>query len=95
MIRGKRLLHIMLLSPNPAEETDALFTMVFAAGQWLVVPGHHGTPERALKVPVSEAVDVQRLLFAGMKAADFGTWVRIARDYVQWRRRVEVPAPVH
>lgn len=94
MIRGKRLLHIIIISPEPEEERDALFTMAFA-GQWLVVPGHHGSPERVLRVPVSEAIEVQRLLHAGMKAGDLRTWMRIARDYVQWRRRVEVPAAVH
>lgn len=95
MIRGKRLLHITLVSPEPGEETDAHFTMVFGAGQWLVVPGHHGTPERVLRVPVSEAIEVQRLLYSGMKAGDLRTWMRIARTYVEWRRRVEVPAAVH
>jgi len=97
MIRGKRLLHITLVSPKPEVDHNALFTMVFVAGQWLVVQGHHGTPERVLKVPVSEALVLQRLLYAGMVAGagDIRTWMKIARDYVSWRRRVEVPVPVH
>jgi hypothetical protein len=91
MIRGKRLLHITLLSPDLAADHDALFTMAFVSGQWLVVSGHHGLPERVLRVPVSEAIELQRLFFAGMKAGDLGTWMKIARSYVAWRDRVEVP----
>ncbi len=92
MIRGKQLLHITLVSPDPAQGPDALWTMVFAAGQWLLVPGHHGTPQRILRADVADAIELQRLLYAGMKAGDFGTWVKVARAYVKWRSGVEVTA---
>jgi hypothetical protein len=95
LIGGKNLLHITLISPRPAAERDALFTMAFVAGQWLVVPGLHGRPERVFKVPVADAMELQRLLYTGMVAGigELGTWMKIARDYVRWRERVEVPVP--
>lgn len=94
LIRGKQLLHITLVSPDQAQGPDALWTMAFVNGQWLVVKGHHGVPQRVLRATVQDAIDVQRLLFKGMKAADFGTWRRLAGAYVEWRRRVEVTAPL-
>jgi hypothetical protein len=90
VIRGKRLLHVTLISPDPAADHDALFTMAHVAEQWLVVQGHHGAPERVLRVPVTEAIELQRLLYAGMRAGGFGTWMKTARAYVAWRDRVEV-----
>lgn len=94
IIRGKHLLHITLVSPDPQQAQDALYTLAFVSKQWLLVPGHHGTPQRVLRVSVSEAIEVQRQLHAGMKAGDLGTWIGIARWYVKWRRRVEVRAEV-
>jgi hypothetical protein len=95
LIRGKNLLHITLISPKPEAERDARFTMAFVADQWLVVHGLHGRPQRVLKVPVADAIELQRLLYTGMVAGagDIGTWMKIARDYVDWRTRVEVPVP--
>ena len=90
MIRGKQLLHITLVSPDPDQGPDARWTMAFVAGQWLQLPGHHGTPQRVLRAEVSDAIEVQRLLYAGMKADTFGSWMKIGREYVSWRRRVEV-----
>ena len=94
LVRGKQLLHITLVSPDQAQGPDARWTMTFANGQWLVLKGHHGLPQRVLRATVQDAIDVQRLLFEGMKAADLGTWTRLARAYVKWRRKVEVAPPL-
>jgi len=91
-IKGKDLLHITLVSPDPSQGPDAEWTMAFVHGQWLVVPGFHGVPQRVLRAEVPDAMEVQRLLYKGMKAGDLATWVKIARDYVRWRRGVEVAA---
>jgi len=93
LIRGKQLLHITLVSPDPPLGPDALWTMAFVSGQWILVKGHHGRPQRVLRATVPDAIEVQRLLFEGMKAGNFAAWRRVAGAYVKWRRRVEVPLP--
>jgi hypothetical protein len=93
MIRGKNLMHVTMVSPDPAEERDAAFTILFINGEHVVVPGLHGTPLRVLRVPFADAVDLQKHLFAGMKAGLAPSkWLAIARWYMDWRKRVEVPA---
>ncbi len=91
LIRGKNLMHVTMLSPDPAQEPDAAFTNIFVNGEHVVVPGLHGTPQRTLRVPFADAVALQKHLFAGMAAGLApATWITIARWYVQWRTRVEV-----
>jgi len=93
MIRGKNLMHVTMVSPDPAEERDAAFTILFINGEHVVVPGLHGTPLRVLRVPFADAVDLQKHLFAGMKAGLAPSkWLAIAKWYMDWRKRVEVPA---
>jgi hypothetical protein len=91
MIRGKNLMHVTMLSPDPAQEPDAAYTIIFINGEHVVVPGLHGTPLRILRVPFADAIALQKNLFAGMKAGSALTkWVKIAKWYVDWRKRVEV-----
>lgn len=92
MIRGKNLMHVTMVSPEPVQEADAAFTILFINGEHVVVPGLHGTPLRVLRVPFADAVDLQKHLFAGMKAGLAPSkWLAIARWYLAWRKRVEVP----
>lgn len=91
MIRGKNLMHVTLVSPDPAQEPDAAYTIIFINGEHVVVPGLHGTPLRVLRVPLADAMTLQKNLFAGMKAGPAPSkWVKIAKWYVDWRKRVEV-----
>lgn len=91
MIRGKNLVHVTLVSPDPAQEPDAAYTIIFINGEQLVVPGRHGTPLRVLRVPLEDAIALQKNLFAGMKAGKAPSkWIKIAKWYVDWRKRVEV-----
>lgn len=90
LIRGKKLLHIYLVSPDPTKGQDAVFTMVFASRHWLVIPGTWGKPERVFKVSVMNALELQKRFFVGMKSGRFWDWLQIARWYVNWRRKVEV-----
>jgi len=93
IIRGKNLMHVTLVSPAPAEEPDATFTILFINGEQLVVPGLHGTPLRVLRVPFDQAIALQKHLFAGLKAGKSPSkWIKIAKWYVEWRRQVEVPS---
>jgi hypothetical protein len=91
MIRGKNLMHVTLVSPNPDEEPDSTYTILFINGEQLVVPGLHGTPLRILRVPLADAIALQRNFYAGLKAGLApAKWIKIARWYVQWRKRVDV-----
>lgn len=93
IVRGKNLMHVTLVSPAPAEEPDAPYTIIFINGEQLVVPGLHGKPLRILRVPFDEAIALQKNLFAGLKAGKTPSkWIKIAKWYVEWRKRVEVPA---
>jgi hypothetical protein len=92
-IRGKNLMHVTLVSPDPAQEPDVPYTIIFINGEQLVVPGRHGKPLRVLRVPLSDAIALQKNLFAGLKAGMAPSkWIKIARWYVDWRKRVEVPS---
>ena len=93
IIRGRNVLHVTLVSPDPSQEPDTTCTILFVNNEQIVVPGLHGTPQRVLRVGVPEAVELQRQIHAGMKADDLGTWMTIARWYVDWRKRVEVSIP--
>jgi hypothetical protein len=91
MIRGKNLMHVTLVSPDKAQEPDVTYTIIFINGEQVVVPGLHGTPLRILRVPFADAVALQKNLFAGMKAGTAPSkWIKIAKWYVDWRKRVEV-----
>lgn len=91
MIRGKNLMHVTLVSPDKAQEPDVAYTIIFINGEQVVVPGLHGTPLRILRVPFADAIALQKNLFAGMKAGTAPSkWLKIARWYVDWRKRVEV-----
>jgi hypothetical protein len=90
-IRGKNLMHVHVVSPDPSQEPDATFTVMFINRAQLVVPGLHGDPQRVLRVPVAEAIALQKHLFGGMKTGGITKWLKIAKWYVDWRKRVEVP----
>jgi hypothetical protein len=90
IIRGKNVLHVSLVSPDRRQEPDADCTIIFVNKEHLVVPGLHGTPGRTLRVRVTEAIELQRQIAAGMRSGDLAAWIKIARWYVDWRARVEV-----
>jgi hypothetical protein len=51
----------------------------------------HGTPLRILRVPLADAMALQRNFHGGLKAGlTPAKWIRIARWYVDWRKRVDV-----
>jgi hypothetical protein len=84
-------MHVTLVSPDKAQEPDVAYTIIFINGEQVVVPGLYGTPLRILRVPFADAIALQKNLFAGMKAGTAPSkWIKIARWYVDWRKRVEV-----
>jgi len=92
LIGGKNLIHVHLISPDPQQEENATFTLIYVNNGWLVIPGLQGEPERTFRVSVAHALELQRHLFAGMKAGSWLEWLKIGRWYVGWRKKVEVPS---
>ncbi len=90
LVRGKNLIHVHLVSPDPQQDEDATFTLIYINKRWLVVPGLHGEPKRIFRVSVENAVGLQKQLFAGIKAGNWREWLKIAKWYVDWREKVEV-----
>ena len=92
VIRAKNLVHIYLVSPDPTEEPDALFSLIHVNKTSLLVPGHHGTPERVFRLGVSDVLELQQVLGRALKRNRAREWLKIAKWYLDWRKRVEVPA---
>ena len=92
VISGKNLIHVYLVSPDTGAEKDARFTWIHVAGEWLVVPGHHGQPQRTFRLSVDDALELQRQLSKAMNAGGITDWLKMAHWYVTWRKRVELPA---
>jgi len=91
VIRGKNLAHLTLLSPDPSQEPDANFSLLFVHPAWILVPGRVGMPKRLLRVSVDNGLDLQRHLFAASSSGGLLNWWRTALWYVEWRKRVEAP----
>ena len=94
MIQGKNLIHVYLQSPDPDEVKDAMYTLFFIYGRWHVVKGLYGSAKRVFRISVQDAWEFQRQIYAGMKSNSWGEWFKIARWYVGWRKKVEVPSVV-
>jgi hypothetical protein len=90
-IRGKNLLHLYLISPDPGQEEDLKLTLMHINRRWLGIPGLYGEPRRVFRVTVADALELQRHLFAAMNAGSWAEWLETARWYLRWRERVEVP----
>ena len=92
LIRAKNLVHIHLVSPDPVQEPNALFSLIHVSKQSLLVPGHHGTPERVFRLTVPDVLELQRVMGPALKRRRASEWLKIARWYLNWRKRVEVQA---
>jgi hypothetical protein len=90
IISAKNLIHVYLTSPVPAEEPDSTFTIIHVNRRSLLVPGLHGTPERVFRLGVADALELQRVLVQGLKGGGATKWLKVAKWYVGWRKRVQV-----
>jgi len=87
--RAESLMHVRLVAP-PGEE-DVAHTIVYADGQWLVIPGLHGSPPHEYRLTVSDAVLYQRRMLAARQANSLPPWIAFARWYGRFRKRVLAP----
>jgi hypothetical protein len=92
IIRAKNLVHINLVSPDAAQEPDAHYSLIHVNKTSLLVPGHHGTPERVFRLTVPDVLELQQVFGPALKRNRAREWLKIAKWYLEWRKRVEVPA---
>lgn len=88
--RAEMLMQVVLTAP-PGEQ-DVAHTIAYADGQYLVLPGKHGTVPHVYRLTVADAVDYQRRLLAARKDNRLRTWLAFARWYGRMRKRVIAPA---
>ena len=90
LIRGKNVLHVNLISPDPELAGDGHFTFLYADG-WVVIEGLHGTPQRVLNVSLENALELQIKFYDSMKANSWRQWYKTAKWYKKWRKKVSQP----
>ena len=90
LIKGKKVLHVNVVSPDPQAESDGHYTFLYA-DEWVVTEGLHGTPKRVFTVALGDALELQRKLYEGMKVDSWIHWLKIASWYKKWRDRVSRP----
>ena len=84
------LIHVRLRSPMKEEE-EGTHTLIYAAGQWLVLPGLHGRAKRTFTLSTEQALDYQRHIFAAVTKRTMGHWLRFGLWYRRWRKQVSRP----
>ena len=89
-IKRKNITHMYLLSPEPEEEPDIHYSLLFINRQWLLVPGFYGKPERVFKIEKQKGLELHRKMFSVMKADSWLQWLKFASWYKKWRAEVEV-----
>ena len=82
------LIHVHLVAPDG--ESVSTHSLIHVSGQWLVVPGLHGTPGRTYRMTAEQSLDYQRRVFTAVKANNFTEWQAFARWYRAWRADVSV-----
>ncbi|MCH2415123.1 MAG: hypothetical protein MK199_10740, partial [Acidimicrobiales bacterium] len=89
-IKRRNITHMHLRSPDPGQEPDVEYSLLFVNRQWLLVPGLHGTPERIFEIDIERGLALHRELVAATRAADWRRWMAFAGWYKRWRDEVEV-----
>ncbi len=92
IVGAESLIHVRLISPV-SEEPDATHTLLYAARQWLVIPGLHGRAERRYDMTTDQAAAYQRRVHEVLSHDTIGQWIRFGRWYRQWRESVSTRLP--
>ncbi|HEX9268745.1 MAG TPA: hypothetical protein VF998_02765 [Candidatus Limnocylindria bacterium] len=88
LARVEPLIHVRLVSPDPAQEPDTTHTLIHVGGQWLVIPGLHGRPRRTFELAVSDAVGYQRHVLRALRQDSWPGWIGFGTWYLRWRPSV-------
>ena len=91
IIKGKNLIHVYLVSPDPSKEQDAHYTLFYLNGHWNIAQGLVSEPKRIFRVTIDDAMELEKNIFSGMKNNSLKNWMQLAKWYIDWRSRVEVP----
>lgn len=81
------LIHVHLRSPVDEEE-DVSHTLIYAAGQWVVIPGLHGKPRRVFDLTMANALEYHRRILDAIHKDSFANWLAFASWYRKWRKEV-------
>lgn len=81
------VIHVHLKSPT-TQEKDIAHTLIFARGQWIVVPGLYGRPGRTYRLSMQDAHIYQRRAFLAVKRKGVNELLAFTRWYRQWRSTV-------
>ncbi len=64
-IKRKNITHMYFISPEPVEEPDIHYSLLFINRQWLLVPDFYGKPERVFKIEKQKGLELHRKMFSG------------------------------
>ena len=80
--------HVLLLGPTGDQITG--HTLIYVAGQWLVIAGLHGNPRRTFRMTGEQGAEYQKRVFHALKSGGIREWLRFALWYRRWRATVSV-----
>jgi hypothetical protein len=82
------LIHAHLM--DPAGSAAVTHTLAYTAGQWLVIPGLHGVPQRTYHMTPYQALEFQKRVSAAIAENSFAGWWQFGDWYREWRLSVSV-----
>ena len=75
---------------DPEGNEDEKLTVIYVNGQWLIIPGYWGHPQRRLVMTPAQVLEYQRRVFAAAEDGRLTAWRDVAKWYVDWREEVSV-----
>jgi hypothetical protein len=91
LLGAENVIHSYLISPI-AGDVDYCHTLIYINGEWMAIPGAHGTPVRTYRMTVDDAIEYQKMVFSAMQTNSWSGWVELAKWYKDWRKSVSVSA---
>jgi len=82
LLRVGQVTHVYLQPPTGVEPPTT-HTQIHVGGQWLVIPGLHGRPDRVLRLTVERGLAYHRRLVEAIQQDSWGGWIR----FLLWRRQ--------
>ena len=89
LINRKRIVHIILLSPDLTQEDHSYFTLLGVSKQWLLLDSHYGRAQRVFTMSHIDVLEMYKKVQITMRTGGWLQWIRFAKWYVSWRQKVE------
>lgn len=80
------VIHANLVSPDKKDTIS--HTLIFLNKEWMVIPGHHGTPKRIFNLEQEDAVEFQQNIFKAFETNTSKGWKEFRKWYIPWRDQV-------